>query len=59
MTTPSQGVGAGRRISGGATPGDGSGTDGSSGPDNAAKLSKTTPLKESYVAVGENKYRIV
>lgn len=44
----------------GRTPGDGSGTDGSTGPDNAATLSKTTPkaLKE-HVQVGDNKYRIV
>ena len=45
----------------GRTPGDGSGTDGSTGPDNAATLSNTTPksIKESYVSVGDNKYRIV
>ena len=46
----------------GRTPGDGSGTSGSTGPDNAATLSKTTPssrkLSES-VQVGDNKYRIV
>ena len=46
----------------GRTPGDGSGTSGSTGPDNAETLSKTTPssrkLSES-VQVGDYKYRIV
>lgn len=61
LTTPSQGAGEGRRVKQGATPGDGSGSDGSSGPDNAETLSKTTPksLKENFVIVGSTKYRIV
>jgi hypothetical protein len=62
LTTPSQGAGEGLRMKQGATPSDGSGTDGSTGPDNAATLSKTTPssrkLSESVV-IGDNKYRIV
>lgn len=60
LTTYSKGAGEGLRSKQGATPADGSGTDGSSGPDNAATLSKTTPksLKED-VQVGDYKYRIV
>lgn len=62
LTTPSKGAGEGLRLKQGATPSyDEVGSSvGSTGPDNAETLSKTTPksLKEE-VTVGMNKYRIV
>lgn len=62
LTTPSKGAGEGLRSKQGATPSysERGVPVGSTGPDNAADLSKTTPKKiNEGVIIGGNKYRII